>query len=292
LVAAFAFAASPTALTSGAVSTTPPQPNPALGSVISSFQMTAVVAPYALGIVRDNTYVYGVLYNAANSGYLRSYTPAGSVVGSVAVSGTGTVRDGDTCDLGASYCSLIWVGSGAAGIVTKNVLATGSQVNSFAVSAPSTQAMDIAYLTTNGYYAIGCGYSGTSVSMYTTAGASAGTWSTANSGFTYCGGLAWSATVNNATGSYVMFSSWTAGQGHTVLSYPSGAVVGSANWGIVGGGNCNGSCCGLGAPTTYGTTFWANMYNGSTLNAYQYDLGNTAGAITPASLGKVKSLYR
>lgn len=267
-----------------------PATSVALGEVISSWQLSGTTAPYALGIVRDDTYVYGVFYHEANVGSLRRFTTTGSFLDSVPLTVSGTVRDGDSCDLGAAYCVVISIVAGTSGRVYKVVKSTGSIANSFSVTTSASNPQNIAYIANIGYYAVGGGYTGTTINMYTTLGMSAGTW-TISSGQTYMGALAWSSTVNWMSGSYVIYSAWSAGIGHTVFTYPGATVVGGANWGAISGGYANGSCCGPGAPGTIYTQFWANMYTGSGLYCFQYML-QPHMEISPASLGRIRAQYR
>lgn len=292
LVAAVAFAASPTAITSGPATGMPPASHDALGSVISSFYVSGTSAPVCLGAARDATYVYAILYSAAGSAVLRTYTPAGSQVGSVTITvpSSGTSRDADISHLGANYLSLTSITSGTAGVLSQVIKSTGSIASSFSVTGPGTYAGDVTYIPSVSYYLIGALYSGTSTNVYTTSGSSAGSWSISAAGMSYCGGLAYATKFNNVTGSYVIVSPWTAGLPHATLNYPAGTAV-NTSWGAVSGANTNGSCVGAGSASTE-EFFWANqVLNSSSMYMYQIDLGNGVG-IAPASLGKVKSLYR
>jgi len=285
LVAGAALAEAPNALTAAV-------PGPrvecdTIGSVIRSFYMTGLTAPYALGIYRDPSYVYGIGYYSSGSGYLIRFSATGSSAGSVSISGCGTVRGADKAHLGNGYLCIA-----DAGIQRVLIYRTsgGSPVTSFSVSA-SPWAMNVfwdgTYYNVNGYSNLRTFY------RYSTSGSSAGTWSCSGwpSSMTYIGGAAYAQMGNTSTGPYFVACSWSSGQPMCMTTYPDGSLV--RTWSMPSS-NGNGLCYGdSSSPSTYGAAIWANWYTGSSLYAYEIDIDARNGAsVTPTSLGKVKSLYR
>jgi hypothetical protein len=239
----------------------------AVGDVISSFYMTGTSAPTALGIYRDSACVYGLVYNSG--GYLWSYTTAGSYIGSVTLAGATYPRDADQIHTGTGYLGVI---DGLVGRVY--TVATGSLVTSTVIPV----SWGFGYAAGGPYYYYG---RGTTVQCYSTMGSLLNSFSVPSQG----GGLAGTTAFNGLNGNYVIFA--PAAAGTTYVYTNAGVMVGS----FVVPGATNGCVCGAGAPTSYGTTYWANQNTGGGMYAYQVDLGS-ATAVVPKSLGTVKAIFR
>jgi len=241
----------------------------ALGSTISSFYLSGTAQPYALGIYRNATYVYGVLYSSGGT-YLRSYTTSGTPVGSITLGGG--VRDPGHSQLGAGY-----MGGVDNSRVVHYDISTGSRIASFSV-ASGARAYD--YIPGGPYVYVA---TDRTVYCYTTAGSLVRAFPVSS----YVGGLAATRDLNNRAGEYIVLGPWSSGMPAYVYS-----GVGSLLRSFVVVGTTNGCVAGAGAPRTYGTTYWCNQYIGSGLYAYQIDLGNTNAAVAPTSVGKIKALFR
>jgi hypothetical protein len=174
-------------------------------------------------------------------------------------------------------------------------LATGSVVSSFPASAAGGGALkDCAYNGT--YYFSKGGNDGITFARYTTAGASAGTWTaTGSSSITWCGGIDWTQYLNTATNGgsgYMVVYSQNPTSAANVVTYPGGSLVA---WWDHAGTNGNTTGCFVGPPSNaaYGETCWANIRVGNNQYwCYEVDLGNGASALTPASVGRIKAIYR
>jgi len=285
LIASSAFAFAPNALSAGGTPGAGAEHNDTIGSVIRSFFMTGTSGTYALGIAVTSGYVWGIGYNASTD-YLLQFTPTGSSVGSVAITGTSTPRGADKAHLGAGYISLV-----DATTMQLYVFRTsgGAPITSFSASGspfPMNVFWDGTYYNTNGYSNYGTYY------RYSSSGSSAGTWVCAGwpSSMTYNGGSAYAQMGNNTTGPYFVACSWSSGQPMVMTTYPAGSLV--RTW-TMPSSNGNGLCYGdSSSPSTYGAAVWANWYTGS-LYAYEIDIDARGGSnVEPTSLGKVKSLYR
>lgn len=282
LLAGAAFAASETAVTArtGGGGTLP---GDGVGSVISSFQISTTTAPYALGIYRDASYVYGVMYSTG-ADYLRSFTTAGSTVGSVELKGATTPRGAAHSHLGSGYVAIC----DATGLVLRNyAVKTGSQVTSFSYAAVGNQGEPF-YNGTEYYICRGWAPNAKQWYRFTTTGSLAGVWTASGYPFTYCRAAGFTKQAGKTT--YMVASEAATANRHAIISMPHGDLIRS--WAGTATYISNGGICGPGAPTSYGTTYWVNTYIPPlALWAYQWDLGKTGVAVAPASLGKVKSLY-
>jgi hypothetical protein len=260
--------------------------NYALGATLFSFNFSGTSTPYTLGCGRDANYIYGIFYGSPC--FLRSYTTAGSAVGSVTLTGFSTSRGGSLCDLGAPYFAISDAGST---VVRKVLISSGSTISSFGVTAAG------------GGYLLDCGFNGTyyfaaggsskgSFNLYTTSGSSAGSWTASGaSSIASTGGYDSCVKINEGTpADYVVIATWNAGGTNFVVTYPAGSAVGSF---VVSGCNANGVMCGPCVTANHGTTLHGNWYTGSALNYVETDLGNTTpDAVSPASIGHIKALYR
>lgn len=273
LVASAAFAVAPTAVTAGAG---PVIPSDATGSVIRSFTMSGTSTPYALGIYRDASYVYGIFYSP---NHLRLYTSTGSQVSTASVSGPSVPRGGDHAHLGSGYVAFVCPTNTRLYVFRTT---GGSPVTSFSASGtywPMNNFYDGTYYYTNGPYNRNSWY------RYTTSGGGAGSWTSGFGGST-CGSGAYTTHFEGNSGGYQISCSWTSGQ-PTYVSNMSGSLIKSFSLPTA---NSNGATCGP-SSGAYGTVYWCNRYTGSALVAMEVDLSN-ATSVTPTSLGKVKSLYR
>jgi hypothetical protein len=235
----------------------------AVGDVISSFPW-----PSARNAYRDADYVYCVV----GTNTLRRYTAGGSLVGTVALNGLTAADDADHCVAGAGRMTVLGGGNRLFDYWVSN----GSLISSYA-APPSTTGYG--YSPGRAYYFV---HSGAYVNRYTRAGSLAGSFPVAYS----AGPIAVADRFRNRVGNYVVvgsklsfYASVYTGTGSLVTSF----VVPAVTYGCV---------CGPGAPTSHGTTYWCNLRMGTDFYAYQIDLGNTNVAVTPASVGKVKALFR
>ena len=286
LVSGPAFGFAPDAATAGPAPRADVPASEGLGSVISSFKMSGLVKPYALGIYRDRGYVYGVMYSRETD-HLYRFTPGGTRVSSYALNGTSTPRGADHAHLGLGYLALV-------DAVNRKLYVFrttgGSAVTSFSVAGapyPFNCFWDGTY-----YYANGPANRGTFY-RHDRSGASAGTWTCSGwpDAMTYCGGAAFARRGNDAASPYLVAASWSAGEPMCMTTFPGGLLV--ATWtppahnanGLVYGDSSN--------KAAYGAAVWAGWYAADGVYAVEFDVGaRGAAAAVPASLGRVKALYR
>jgi hypothetical protein len=262
-----------------------------IGSVISSFYMGySTYRVWYFGIYRDASYVYA-LYDQYDNNYIVKYTPTGSVVNWPMIhhSGFSYYGEADRCHLGAGY--LAYIGDLTLWCADYNFC---QHVASFPVVAPTGVPRN---LTWDGqYYYVNTWSDGGVFNRYTPAGALVGTWAAAGwpSGVS-AGGVSFSKTFNNASGRYLVA---VAGDNrmYTFNMADGGSLVGS--WLIPAPTyGYRGAVCGDAYPASRGAALWVHYCFGTgdrpTSWAYQIDI-NAPGAtsVLPASIGKIKAIYR
>jgi hypothetical protein len=252
-----------------------------LGSVISSFWVADNWYSYAYGVARDDTYVYWVT-SERSPAYRLNYRYPGGGGGRMVFIGAFPAGHGDADKsvLGSGYFADIY-SVGAVQTITDFDITTGSAVGSWAPLSSMegyayNPARRIRYVGSNGY-----------VHRYDTRG------SLLSSFPTPAGILGLGATEEfaGARGEYIIVTKshyWYAftGQGVEVarVRFP---------WENGGIGE---SACGPGYPSEYGTTLWCIFSTLSTppfwkVYVCQVSLHN-ATAVVPASVGKVRALFR
>ena len=125
-----------------------------------------------------------------------------------------------------------------------------------------------------------------------TAGAAAGTWTATGwpGTMTSCGGAGFAKAAMSQTGRYLVCDSFGAGQPGCIIDMSTGSLVRTfPTW----SSNGQGLTVGPGVPTSYGETAWICWYNFSGVYkmALQVDL-EAVTAVAPASIGKIKAVYR
>lgn len=243
-----------------------------VGSVISSFRMTRTGATAAKGIYRGDTFVYAVV-DTTGDNYLRLYTTSGSLAGSVVLAGADSPRDADHSLLGSGYVDVFDYG--------KKMLLTykfdGTLVNSKAVPSDTTAFAFIPgtqrYFLARDQLIFRYTLNDVLVNKFYVGG-------------DLCG-LAASNRYDAKAGQYVVVGRAGTG-GYSYVYTGAGSLVDSF---IVPGAGTYGSVVALGAFDS-ANTYWCVQTIGAYRWAYQVDVGATSPAVLPASVGKVKALYR
>lgn len=248
------------------------------GSVISSFK---VLEPGGspFGAYRDADYVY-VIHAWGSPNYLiMKYTPTGSYVGASNFQNCRFVpEDPDHSYLGSSYISIAVEN----GVVTYpkagGVPARWDHVGLI-------ETVGYAYRPGSPYYfvAVWPEEDGIFIYRFDTGGSLISSFVP-----DYGGNLAATDRFVGVAGEYLISFG-----GLTCAVYePAGSLVATFNqeaaYSLYGG------TAGPGYPASYGTTLWALAMKGHRDNVvYQIDLGNgVPSAVTPSSLGRVKTLFR
>ena len=221
-------------------------------------------------------------YVIVNTYYNPQYvcTPAGSLVRSHSLTGTGW-RDSSRCHLGACYYAILMANSPYT-VAFVNV-STGSVAGSFNTTAMSPFPMNLAYdPDANFYYANG--YYETSLARkYTTTGSLSGNITIGGMG-AYVGALGYTKAAKNLNGAYI----WASNFGATTeaICTTTGSVVATFSGAETNG--CGGDCGKASANNDW--VVWE--LRSSSLRLYQYDIESAVNpAVTPESLGKIKTLF-
>jgi hypothetical protein len=268
----------------------PPGPAPGLGSIISSFVLCRTSEdPATYGLYRDASYVYAVK-GIVGTRYVYKYTPAGSLVSTTACPGftLGYPRDEDHTHLGAGYLCVV---AGYVNQVQIIHISSGSTVQSWTPNPKGKPySMNITWDGTH-YYFNGAEDKNLFY-RYTAAGAPAGTWTATGwpSSMWACGGVGFARSAAGQSGRYLVCTSFGSWEPGCVLNMADGSCVSTfATWRT----NSQGLTVGPGAPRSYGDTAWICWYNfgGAFKMALQVDIGSTV-SVAPASIGKVKAIYR
>jgi hypothetical protein len=250
------------------------------GSVISSFIVTETGDP-AFGAYRDADYVY-VIHMAPLFHYAMKYTPTGSYVG---ISTYWNCRfipeDPDHSYLGSSYIS----------VAVETGIITYPKSGGMWARWDHRELIDAcgyAHRPGSPYYFVGVWPESRDydyiIYCFNTAGSLISSFVP-----TYpVVPLAATDRFGGATGEYLIAFCGLVG----AVYEPTGSLV--ATFIPEGEHQLNGGTAGPGYPASYGTTLWA-FAMGPPYNkrVYQFDLGNEIiPNITPASLGRVKALFR
>lgn len=247
------------------------------GSVISSFQGFLGFMP--TGVYRDADYVYVVNLGESIFNYATKHTPTGSYVG-----GPEFVcwrryvpEDPDHSYLGSSYISI----AAEAGIITYPK-GGGNYVRWDHYDLRET--VGYAHRPGSRYYFVGVMPEDRDddyfVYRFDTGGSLISTFEPE-----YAGHLSASDRFAGVRGDYLIV-------GEGAVYNPRGSLV--ATFAHQAGCSLRGGTAGPGYPASWGTTLWVLGSWGINNHAvFQLDLGNgSPSAIAPASLGKVKALFR
>jgi hypothetical protein len=250
-----------------------------LGSVISSFKVADNWYTYADAVSRDGTYVYYITHDYQTPAFCLNYRyPGGGGTGGVFIGYfPASHGDADSSVLGSGYIADIYREGSGPQTITDFDITTGSAVGSW---APLSSMQGYAYDA-----ALGIRYVGSShyVFRYNGRGSLLNSFSVPVN----ISGVAATREFAGRPGEYVIVTGgdyWYAftGQGVEVARVP----VPWSNGGI------GESACGPGYPSEYGTTLWClgiiGLYD---TYVFQFSLHN-ATAVVPASVGKVKALFR
>jgi hypothetical protein len=231
-------------------------------------------------VYRDADYVYvvnlGLLY-----AYAMIFTPTGSYVGGLSFAGLRYIpEDADHSFLGTSHITL----------AVENGIMTYPKEGGGCVRWDHRgliETLGYAHRPGSPYYFVGVWPESRDydyiVYGFNTGGSLISTFAPA-----YAGALAASDRFAGVGGEYLITHS---GVGPCGVYDPGGSLVATfaheAGW-------IRGGTAGPGYPASWGTTLWVlESWGSRERTVFQIDLGNgTPSAITPASLGKVKALFR
>ena len=273
------------------------QASATIGSVISSFYIgITIIEPigsYYRGIYRDSSYVYS-LRHIPTMGYLITFTPSGSVVKTeelIFLAPYDYLGDATGCHLGTSYLAFsVTGGDELIYIATTN---NASILQSFGAEGPGGEdPYDIMW---DGRYYHVHNNEGR-YNLYTPAGSSAGQWTVAGwpAGM-WATGSTFSKSFNNASGRYLLVAGGLGGRDlYCGFNMDDGSLVASFSR-PPSHLPCYGQHYGDAYPARFGGAIWHHAFSYVTNEhwAYQVDIdARGATNVLPASIGKIKAIYR
>jgi hypothetical protein len=253
----------------------------AVGDVISSFHIPRELHNWL--IYRDADHVY-VVDDPGYGMVILTYTVDGSFVRSMPLEESGNYPNAsDHSPKGAGYFALFEVPPLPSEYmyVVSYDLATGSVVDSIYILAHTIYWVPVgfAYVPRSRY--MYCAIARREHGPYRTIRYTIkGEW--AGNIVDRATGLGATPLYNSQEGEYVILAG-----SPTQVYTSSGSLVGS----FTVPGSAWANVCGPGAPSSYKTTYWYLTRINYEYYCYQIDLGNTT-KVAPASLGKIKALYR
>ena len=258
--------------------------NAGVGSVISSFVAASESEHVnAWAAYRDRAGPAVVYVLCEPPPHVRRFTTAGSLLSTFLLETAEPMYGADATHLGSGYMGIC--GGGANFKVVD--LRTGYIVHSFPTRS---EYVDFFY-DGNDYYFKAFGTAG-DFDRYSTTGVYRG--KVFYGGYplnSWFGGAGYSRRFGGAAGSYVIVDLWSRAVTFAI-THPGGSFV--TAWHSPAYASGFGSSCGPGAPSSYGPTFWAIYERPNERNGwlYQIDIGGAIPAVEPASLGKIKAIYR
>jgi hypothetical protein len=263
-----------------------------VGSVISSFRIKGEYVSQVEMVYRDPGYVYCIVWHwvSQSNTYteLQRFTAAGSRVSRRRIETYYGYGEGDRCHLGSAYIAFV---NG----INLNYMdkSTGAIVATHRVSGPGgASATELAWDGT--YYWVTSGFSRGEFRRYTPTGGYAGTWLSAAwpSGLTMCGGISLSHRAVDRGGRFLTVGAFKAGEPCAILDLSTGKIA--AQWRnpeMEYYAACYGDSS---KPRKFGAAMW---FGGERPNdsvwVYEVDIEARGGrAVLPASVGKIKAVYR
>ena len=228
-----------------------------IGSVISSFYIPDTARN---GIYRESNYVYTVQKDGAYY-YLRSYSTTGSYLSRIIIdhADESALYSGSRTHLGAGYVALCDRDDNLLKIFS--ITGGGLPVASFSVMRAPTNCF-----WTGEYYYVN-----------------------PREVMPYCGGATYAQHGNESEGPYFVASPETSGRPCCITTFPGGSLV--RTWTIPSGRVSHLAYGDSSQPSTYGAAIWAILNNPWMVIEFDID-ARGASSVVPASVGKVKAIYR
>lgn len=264
----------------------------AVGSIISSVNLgySRPFNPHC--IYRDASYIYtmGAIESVM---CILQYSTTGSLVKIIWVAGSYAIKDLDRCHLGSQYfCASSW-GFPPHWLYFFRI-ADGSVVGSFVVDPPGS-GYNASVAWDGVHYYLAMEDNDGEFAKYTPSGSLAGTWAPAAwpSYPYYLGGIAISRYACRTEGRYLI--AYKAYMGTVNRNFLFNMDTGScvASWSLPLSVE-KGAICGPSLqPAVYGEVHWVQLEDDIFEWAYEVDIeGNVAANVLPASIGKIKAIYR
>ncbi len=254
-----------------------------VGSVINSFRMNAYSGTYrwCFGMARDEAYVYAVDFDLFTSeDYLIVRGPTGNLVRAVPVPGVG--------GSGRSFADNSHLGAGYMAVCDFGYLLTMDKKTGYTISSFGVNRAD-GFFWYGPYYYFARYRSPGVFDIYTSTGSSAGSWRASGwpAAITELSGCGYSPYACGAEGRYLVATAFESYEPSCIIDIGTGSLL--ATWAL---GASEGAVCGPAYPRTYGEAYWIIKIMTGSFYALQVDIGGRYVGVAPASVGKIKALYR
>jgi hypothetical protein len=252
-----------------------------IGSIISSFD---IAWGSKGGIYREGQYVY-LPYNVNNYNYIRRLTTSGSVLSSYRILTTDPypVLSGSRTHLGAGYVAFLQPEIRYLKIFS---LSGGTPVASFTITPMSAWNC----FWDGDYYYVNRPDDKGRFLRYSRTGVYEGTWTCAGwpSSMTECRGAEYAQRGNYGSGPYFVAGSGSVNR-YCMTTFPAGSLV--RTWTLPSPYILHMAYGDSSNPGAFGATIWATTWTPPSVREIDIDARNAA-TVLPASLGKIKAIYR
>jgi hypothetical protein len=256
-----------------------------IGSVISSFIIPS--AGYGYGILAQGDRVY-LSARLTYGDYIVTYTHSGTLLRSTSIDPTNqyALYSGSRTHLGNGYIGLI--DQNVDYLKIFSITNGGAPVASFHIDRTRNVFWNGEHYYINGWSDKGA------FSRYTSSGGRAGTWTCAGwpASMQLCGGTAYAHYGNYAAGPYFVAST---DYGHSdpccITTFPGGSLVKTWLVPLSSGHVAHLSYGDSSNPGTYGAAVWALLHSPYYVVEFDID-ARGASSVIPASVGKIRAIYR
>jgi hypothetical protein len=255
-----------------------------IGSIISSFDIPG--PNYGYGILAHPSYIYLSGY-VTYGNYILTYTRSGSLLRSRSIDPGNQygLISGSRTHLGPGYVALI--DSPARYLKIFSIANGGAAVASFRIGivGPWNCFWD------GNYYYINEAAGRGRFLRYSRSGGYEGTWTCAGwpASMTYCRGAEYARRGNYGSGPYFVAGAGSPSRPYCMTTFPGGSLV--ATWSLPSPYLLHLSYGDSSNPGVYGAAIWATTSSPYDVREIDID-ARGASAVMPASIGKVKAIYR
>jgi hypothetical protein len=253
-----------------------------IGSIISSFD---IAWGSKEGIYREGQYIY-LPSNINNYNYITRLTTTGSVLSSYRILTTDPypILSGSRTHLGAGYVAFLQPEIRYLKIFS---LSGGAPVASFTITPMSAWNC----FWDGDYYYVNRPDDKGRFLRYSRTGVYEGTWTCAGwpASMTYCRGAEYARRGNYGSGPYFVAGAGSPSRPYCMTTFPGGSLV--ATWSLPSPYLLHLSYGDSSNPGVYGAAIWATTSSPYDVREIDID-ARGASAVMPASIGKVKAIYR
>jgi hypothetical protein len=255
-----------------------------IGSIISSFDIPS--GSYGYGIYAEYQYLYLSGYLTYGN-YIVTFTHSGSLVRSTRIDPGSTNRlyTGSRTHLGTGYIALI--DGGLDYLKVFSIANGGAPVASFRIN--NAEAWNCFW--DGNYYYVNEADDRGRFWRYSSSGGFAGYWTCAGwpTAMTYCRGAEYAQQGNNSSGPYFVAGGGATNRPYCMTTFPGGSLV--RTWTLPSPYITHMSYGDSSNPGVYGAAIWATTFSPYDVREIDIDARN-ASAVLPASIGKIKAIYR